>query len=259
MALVNAFTEKLRRLAGLGEADVKALDTLCSPVKTFAAGRSVVAEGASVKHLHVVLDGWASRYRTLSDGRRQFPSLLLPGDVCDLDRLMIDRLHFGVMSLTPCSIAAMPLDKLRVLLEDSSALRNAFWWLTCVENSIANEWAVCLGRRSALERVAHLLCELKIRAEAVYASEADSYILPMTQEDLGDAVGLSVVHINRTLQTLRQRGLINLRDRRLTILDYKALVGLCDFSEAYLHMGGEKGGGPASRSSQAPAQPSTQA
>ncbi len=234
--MANAFTDKLRRLADLGPTDLEALEALCSQVRVYAAGESVLAEGLASRHLHVVLEGWASRYRTLSDGRRQFPALFLSGDVCDLDRLQINPLCSGTIALTSCMVAALPLDRLSTLLHERPVIRDTFWWLTCVENSIATEWAVSLGRRSALERVAHLLCELKVRLEAIQPLSSDEYSLPITQENLGDVTGLSVVHVNRTLQTLRQRELISLRERRLVILNDDALRRLCDFREGYLHL-----------------------
>ena len=234
--MAMAFTEKLRRLANITSSDLEGLEALCSQVRVHAAGESVFAEGSTSPYLHIVLDGWAARYRTLSDGRRQFPALHLSGDVCDLDRLQMDRLDFGAIALTSCRVARLPLGRLMALFDERPVIRETFWWLTCVENAIATEWAVSLGRRSALERVAHLLCELKVRVEAAQPLGSDEYSLPMTQENIGDVVGLSVVHVNRTLQALRQRGLISLRERRLTILDYDALRHLCDFRQGYLHL-----------------------
>ena len=234
--MANAFTDKLRRFSSLSEADWAGVEALCSPAKAFAAGKSLLPEDSLSKTLHIVLDGWAARYRILPDGRRQFPALLLPGDVCDLDRLLMERLRSGLMTLTPCQMTEVPLDGLHALFDSRPGLRTAFWWLTCVENSIASEWAVCLGRRSALERVAHLFCELKVRIEAYLPASSDVFTLPITQEQLGDTVGLSIVHVNRTLQTLRQKGLVTLREHRLTILDHEALAQLCDFHAGYLHL-----------------------
>ena len=251
--MANAFTDKLQRLASLNSADLEGLEALCSQVRVHGVGESLFAENSTSPYLHIVLDGWAARYRTLSDGRRQFPALHLSGDVSDLDRLQVGRLDFGALALTSCTVARLPLDRLLALFDERPVIRDTFWWLTCVENSVATEWAVSLGRRSALERVAHLLCELKVRVEAPKRLGSDEYSLPMTQENIGDIVGLSVVHVNRTLQALRQKGLISLRERRLTILDYDALRHLCDFREGYLHLEDRRAEHVLSRAPRSPA------
>ena len=151
------------------------------------------------------------------------------------------------MALTPCRVARAPLDAVRTLLDANPALRQAFWWLMAVENAMANEWTVTLGRRSALERLAHLLCELQLRLSTPGAPLLESYPMPIRQQEIGDALGLSIVHLNRQFYSLKQEGLASLDDRRLTILNREALVELSDFEPAYLHLEGlPKSEGPAS-------------
>ena len=127
---------------------------------------------------------------------------------------------------------------MQALLDENLEIRRVFWWLTFVENAISNEWAVCLGRRSAQERMAHLICELAARLSAIGDVRDDSFVLPLTQEELANALGLSVVHVNRILQGLRHDGLVAQRGGRLKILERNALARLCDFRPSYLHLNG---------------------
>ena len=232
-----ALTSKLGVFGSLSAIDPLRVEDLCSNFRTVALRSIIVAERAYSEHLHVLLDGWAARYRVLADGRRQFSALLLPGDICDLDRLQIPTPEFGVVTLTPCTVAKVSVRGLKALADERKAIREALWRLTCLENAISSEWTVCLGQLTALERTAHLLCELDARLGAIGGVLREEYTLPMTQEELGDALGLSVVHVNRTLQTLRNKNLIHLRGRQLTILDRRALSDLCSFDPSYLHLG----------------------
>jgi CRP-like cAMP-binding protein len=235
----NAFLARLRRLGGLREADLEQVEAMCV-TRQVGGHADLVKEGSPVNTLHVVLEGWACRYRTLTDGRRQFPALVLAGEVCDLEGLSLDRLDYGVATITPCTVAMVSHEAFRGLLDESQRFREVFRWLLAVDNAVASEWALCLGRRSALERIAHLICELRLRLAASHAGEDKSFIFPLTQEELADAVGLSVVHVNRTLQTLRSAGLIRLENRRLVILNGEALERLCDFKPNYLHLDGAR-------------------
>jgi CRP-like cAMP-binding protein len=206
-----------------------------SDVRRLDPSHTVVREGEGADSLHLLLDGWACRYKLTKDGARQIPALLTPGDFCDLDALLFDRLDYGVTSLTPCTVAVLPRDEARRISAQHPGIAAAMWWLMAVENSILSEWTLCLGRRSALQHLAHLLCELLVRLAAAGRVEDNSYLLPLTQEQLADVLGLTAVHVNRTLQTLRNDGLISLEQGRLTILDWPAIKTLSDFRSGYLH------------------------
>lgn len=236
--MTNPLTARLRLLTSLDEDALTLLEQACTATRTFAAGTDIAPEGDHPEHLRIVLAGWAARYKLLSDGRRQLPALLVPGDLCDADGLMLRRVHSGVCALTECTVATVPHAQVRDLMERSPAIRDAFWWLLCVENAVSAEWSVGLGRRSAEERVAHLLCELLIRLWTVGLSRDNSYDLPLTQVALADALGLSTVHVNRVLMDLRARGLLTLEHRRLTIHDQAALKRLAGFDARYLHVEG---------------------
>ena len=236
--MTNPLFARLRLLTSLSEGDLDILREACTATQHYPARADLVPEGGGTDRLHVVLDGWACRYRTLDDGRRQFPALLVPGDLCDLDGFLLRRVHYGVAALTPCTVATLAHARLRAIMDESPAIRDVFWWLTFVENSVSVEWTTGLGRRSATERLAHLLCELLVRLGAVELTEDNGYALPLTQEELADALGITTVHVNRTLQELRALGLISLEGRRLAVHDWDGLKGLSGFSPDYLHVEG---------------------
>ena len=147
-------------------------------------------------------------------------------------------MHFGVAALTPCTVATLPHARLREIMDRSPAIRDVFWWLTFVENAVSAEWTTGMARRSATERLEHLLCELLVRLEVVGLTEDNGYAFPLTQEEIGDALGASTVHVNRTLQELRARDLMSLEGRRLAVHDWEGLTALAGFSPDYLHIEG---------------------
>jgi len=211
------------------------LEAAFSDVRMVNAGKDILKEGDRTASLHLLLDGWACRYKATSDGARQIPALLTPGDFCDLDALLFDRLDYGVTTLTSCTVAVVPLDTARRISAQHPRIAAALWWLMAVENSIVSEWTLCLGRRSALQHLAHLFCELLVRLAAAGRVEDNAYALPLTQEQLADVLGLTAVHVNRTVQALRSKGLITIHRGKLTILDWPALKALSDFRPGYLH------------------------
>jgi CRP-like cAMP-binding protein len=236
--MTNPLIARLRSMTTLTEKELNSLEQACNATVNLAAGADIAPQGDQPSGFHIVLEGWAARYKVLVDGRRQFPALFLPGDICDLDGLLLQRVHSGVRALTPCRVGVLPHARVRDLMHGNPAVRDAFWWLQSVENAVSTEWSVGLGRRSADEKVAHLLCELLIRLRTVGRSVNDGYAFPLTQGELGDVLGLSTVHINRTLTDLRNHGLIELKGRWLTILDVEALKARGSFDSDYLHLEG---------------------
>jgi len=230
------FVQRLRQAADFGSADLASLAAIGAELRSVDSNTNFLAEGPRGGAIHVLLEGWAARFKILVNGSRQIPALLLPGDICDIDALHLDRLDWGTTALTPVTVAAISRDKLIQLIDRQSGVRAAIGRMAAVENAVATQWAVCLGRRSARERLAHLLCELFVRLEAVRAAGDSGFTLPLTQEEIADVLGLTAVHVNRTLQNLRSDGLIQLRDHRLTVPDMQALRGLAGFDGLYLHL-----------------------
>ena len=206
------------------------------------ARRDIVTGDRSTT-LHLVISGIAVRYRLLGNGSRQITALLLPGDVCDLGDLFAGRATGNIGAITACAIGEIP----RSTLFDTAAPRPE--WIDVVlptlarEADIAMEWIVSLERRSAYEAAAHLFCEIWERMQRVGLTEEMSFPFALTQVDLADVLGLTPVHVNRTLRDLRTAGLILVRGRRATILDLAGLRAAADFDATYLerHEAGSRG------------------
>ncbi len=234
--MATPFFARLRRSPAVGPIELAALAALPVEIRAFAPHAGLAVEGQRVERIHVLLDGWAARAKILENGSRQIPALFIPGDVCDLDALQFGRGHCGVIALTRCTAALLPREPLLELLDRHRALRDAFARMVATELAGAMQWTVCLGRRSARERLAHLLCEMCLRLEAAGLARDRACAFPLTQEEIADVLGLTAVHVNRTLQALRGDGLIHLREQRLTIADWAALRRESGFDPAYLHL-----------------------
>jgi len=219
----------------LSREEQRALEDAVSPVRSIAPNIDLVREGDRADTLFIVTEGWACRYTTTRDGARQLPALLVPGDVANLDSLMFDQLDYGVRTITHIKIVALPRDRALALAAQHPGIARTFTWLGLVENIIQSKWMLSIGRRSALERLAHLLCELSVRLRAANDGQI-SFAFPLTQEQAGDALGLTSVHINRTMQRLRIEGLISSASRTITIRDVAKMRQAAGFDPRYLHI-----------------------
>lgn len=221
-------------LRGLPPEAWRALAAAASPARPVEANTDLVREGGRADTLYLILSGWAFRYATTRDGGRLLPALLLPGSVANLDTLHFDRLDYGVRTATRAEVAALPRDRALALAAEHPALAQAFTGLALTENAVLTRWALSLGRRSAKERLAHLICELNVRLGAETGNRS-SFAFPLTQEQVADVLGLTPVHVNRILQRLRHDGLAQVANRTLTVPDVAALRRSCGFDPRYLH------------------------
>ena len=212
-----------------------ALDEIALPPTSVGPHTDVVREGDASDRLLIITKGWACRYMTTRNGGRLLSSLLLPGDVANLDVLLFERLHYGVRTITEATIVVLPRKKMSMLAAEHPGIARALARLGFIENAVVSQQALSMGRRSATERIAHMLCELSARLDAESGGES-SYAFPLTQEVIGDALGLTAVHVNRTMRTLQADGLITLVNRCITIPDAQRLRQLCGFDPSYLHM-----------------------
>lgn len=228
---------KLQNFSRLSQRDKLALETAAAGrVRPVPARQDIIREGDTPEPVNLVLDGWACRYKTLEDGRRQILAYLLPGDICDMRMFILKQMDHTVGTVTPVRIAEIPKDLVLDLTDRHPRVARALWWSSLVEEAITREWIVNNSQRSALERVAHLLCEVFIRLKAVGLTQGATCEFPVTQAELADTTGLSTVHMNRTLQELRSAGLIIFRGRSLTIPDLGRLKATALFNPAYLHL-----------------------
>ena len=233
---LEPFSTRLRQLAGLSQTDIDRLEALALGVRLRERAAPVVHMNDRPERMRVLLAGWAYRFQLSKDGRRNIGPVLLPGDVCDLDGLELDRIDHSVATFTNCRIAEFPRRELAQLCQDNAAIGRAFRMMAMLENALITEWLVNVLRRPAWERVGHFFCELQLRLRNAGESVDEGFDFPLTQMELADVLGLSPVHVNRTLQMLRTEGLIELRGQRLSSPDWRRLRTTVGFNARYLHL-----------------------
>jgi CRP-like cAMP-binding protein len=226
---------RLWRSGFLSREEQHALADAVSVAKLIGPNVDLIREGERADALLLVTEGWACRYTTTRNGGRQLPALLVPGDAGNLDSLLFDRLDYGVRTITQTKIVALPRDRALALADQHPGIARTFTWLGLLENVILSKWALSLGRRSATERLAHLLCELSTRLGADSGNQS-SFAFPLTQEQIADVLGLTTVHVNRTMQQLRADDLIATANRTMTIPDVDKLRQFGGFDPRYLHI-----------------------
>jgi CRP-like cAMP-binding protein len=227
---------KLRARDTVSPEEEQAIQSSISEVRTLSADEIVVHAGRAVDFSVMLLDGLMCRYKDLSDGQRQITELHVPGDFADLHSFTLKRLDHSIMTLTPCRVGIVPHEKLQRITEQFPHLTRLYWFTTNMDAAIHREWEVSLGRRSAISRIAALFCEMRMRLEIVGLTDGLHYDLPLTQTDLAECVGLTPIHVNRTLKELRERNLVLFRSGRVVIQDWDALVEIAEFDEAYLYL-----------------------
>lgn len=239
----NVLVRHLSNCAPLRSDEKEAIDAVVAgPTKSVGARRDLIREGAAPHGVLLILSGWTCRYKMLDDGRRQIVSFLIPGDMCDLHNTVLARMDHSIGALSPVRYAALPNERLHQLSIEYPRVGRALWWQMLVNVAQQREWTMNIGQRSARERIGSLFCELFIRSRAIGLTSDKTFEFPATQADLAEATGLTSVHVNRTLQQLRQSELINLAGRVLTIPDLAKLSVASHFSPEYLHLNIGKAG-----------------
>lgn len=230
------FIRHLQTLALLDADESAALNALPMRLRDVRKHQDIFREGDRVTESCIVLSGMVCRYKMAGDGRRQILSFHFPGDMPDLQSLNLAYMDHNLMALSAVRVGYITHEDLRAAIAKYDGVRNAVITRTLVDAAILREWLVNLGRRTALERIAHLFCECYVRLQAMGHTEHANFRLPLTQTELGDATGLSSVHVNRTMQELRRMGLIRSNGNEHAILDWPQLKQTADFSPEYLHL-----------------------
>ena len=235
--LTNPLVTKLGKFVRLASADVAMIETVSQRrVRSLEPREDIIREGERPEHLNLILSGWACRYKVLEDGRRQVIAFFLPGDLCDPNVFVLREMDHSIGAITGVTLSEISRDGFEELMLAHPRVQQALWWESLVNAATQREWAVNLGQRDATERIAHLFCELFLRLHSAGLGHDDTVEMPLTQVELGDATGLSAVHVNRTLQDLRRSGLIVLKGRSLSIPDFDALKEAALFNANYLHL-----------------------
>jgi len=231
---------KLESITDLTAAERHGIETLPMRVQEVRADQEVVREGDRPSQCCLVLEGFACRYKFTERGKRQIFAFHTPGDIPDLLSLHLHTMDHSVGTLTGCKLAFIHHERMRELIQQHPNLIHVLWRDTLIDAAIFREWMLGIGRRSARTRLAHLFCEMFLRLKAVHLTNGNTAPLPLTQVEVGDALGLSAVHINRTLQDLRGEGLMEWDGGVLTIRDWDGLKTAGEFDPLYLHQSGRK-------------------
>jgi CRP-like cAMP-binding protein len=234
--MTNPFLMKLEHGAKLSDEAKAGLTNLIVDRTEFGARKDLISEGEAPEHVHLVLEGFACRYKLLPDGGRQIMAWLTPGDFCDLHVSLLGEMDHNLATLSASTICLLPRHGLERLAEAHPSLTRALWWATLVDEAILREWLVNMGRRPAAQRIAHMFCEVLTRLQAVGLAPGGQIDFPLTRADLADSAGLSSVHVNRVIQELRDTGLISWKRRTLAVLDETGLKAFAGFDPNYLHL-----------------------
>jgi len=232
--LADPLTCRLSRLVSLTAAEAAALRAVQAERRPVARGREIVSAGRNYDGVFVLIDGAAIRYRVLRDGRRQVLNLALPGDFIGFPACFYAAAPYTVTALGEAVVASVPFAGLFALFRNQPRLAATLFCSFSGEAAMYAEHLIDVGRRTAHERVAHFLLELLTRLQAIGMADDRSYRMPLTQELIADALGLSVPHVNRTLRRLREDGLVSIDGQKIAINDVEGLAVLADFEQGYL-------------------------
>lgn len=235
-SLLDVMMRRLKRRFSLSSQAMDALNDLSFKVRGFTPNQHILREGETATQCSYVVSGFVYRHKVLGNGARQIVAVHMMGDFIDLQHIMLDRADHNIQALTPATLVQFPADQLLRLCFDFDDIGRALWLETLIEAAIFREWVANVGRRDARARTAHLLCELAIRREAAGLGPRGNYELPMSQEQIGDALGLTSVHVNRTLKLLESEGLIARTKRAVVVADWDGLRRAGDFNPHYLHL-----------------------
>ncbi|SFF74026.1 cAMP-binding domain of CRP or a regulatory subunit of cAMP-dependent protein kinases [Methylobacterium sp. yr596] len=232
--LLHPIVRKLAAFGPLSAAEEEALADLGAGAQCVEGRQNLVTEGAAPDHAVLIVEGVACRYRHRPNGARQITGHLLPGDLCDPDLVHLGRMNHSIGTLGPCRVARVPGEVLAGLTARHPGIARALRLAKLAEEETTREWLMNVGCRSAIERVAHLLCELHARLGTVGWATRAGYDLPLTQQDIADTAGLSNVHVNRVLRQLRLMRLVEVGGRRVDVLDRAGLRRVAEFQDGYL-------------------------
>ena len=234
--MISIHLKKLRKRTDISAEEERAIRNAVAETRQLPADEIVVRSGQELNSSLMLLEGWMARSKDLPSGERQVTELHVAGDFADLHAYALKRLDHDVVTITDCTVAVVPHERLEDLTHRYPRLGRIYWFSTNVDAAIHRELALSLGQRSAISRMAHLFCELHVRLDLVGRVNGNGYELPLTQRELSECLGLTVVHANRTLQELRRRRLVELENRRLKILDKAGLEGVAEFDDSYLYL-----------------------
>ncbi len=234
--LMSPLLRRLESRNRLGVRDQEALREAIREIRTVRQNRVVVHEGDLLAHSLILFRGFMCRYKELSEGRRQITELQVAGDFVDLHGFTLKRLDHNIMALSDCCVGVVPHDRLTQITENNPQLTRLLWFVTNLDAAVHREWVLSLGRRTALQRMSHLFCELQSRLHiAGLINENEGFVLPLTQTILADCLGLTTVHVNRVIRELRLRDIVDMQRGEVLIRDIPALREIAEYDPNFLH------------------------
>jgi CRP-like cAMP-binding protein len=234
-AAADALVRKLETIVDLSSEEREALRALPIMPRDLGADQDLVREGDRPSHSCVLIEGFLCRYKLAGEGRRQILAFHIPGEMPDVQSLYLKTMDHNMAAVIPSKVGLVQHGDLYRLFAEFPRLAGAFWRETLVDAAIFREWMVGMGRRRAPSRIAHFFCEMYARLDAIGMAQNWTVPLPITQEELGDSLGLSSVHTNRALQELRGEGLITFERGKLRVDNWPGLVAAGEFDPIYLH------------------------
>jgi CRP-like cAMP-binding protein len=232
----ETFVGRLGALSPLSRKDIAALLALPNEAARFRGNVDIELPGHGFEHACLVASGLVARFAQLADGSRQFTALHIPGDMADIHRIATPMAGSALQTLSTTTIVRVPAMSLRSVAFNSPAITQAFWAYSAVDAAVLAQWAVNLGRRDAKARIAHFLCEMGMRSEFSGQGSCNEFLLEASQGQIGDALGLTAVHVNRTLKTLKQSKVISIDGRIIRVRDWALLTAIGDFDPTYLQL-----------------------
>jgi len=238
-AIRAALVRRLRISSGLPEEDIKEIEALPIAVRHYPAESVVVRDGERPSDCCLIVDGFCVRSKTIASGKRQILSIHIPGEIPDLMSLFLHVMDHDLSTLTPSTLGFIGHEALRKLHRRRPDLAEMFWRDTLIDAAMFREWIVNVGQRPAPARLAHVMIELRERLRIIGRLDGASFDMPLTQEQIGEALGITAVHANRVIRQLREDGIVELHRGRVTALDERRFLELADFDGRYLHQSPE--------------------
>lgn len=233
--VANRFTDKLSGFASLSAAEIAALEKATSRPRELPGKSDLIREGDRPGSMFVILEGWACRYKILPGGTRQILAFLMPGDTCDLHIDLLAEMDHSIQTIGPAVVSTIEGQEVERLLDQHRGIARAMYISQLIDEGTMRAWITSIGRRNSIERLAHLLCEMYLRARSIGLIKDDRLSMPLSQTLLADALGMTPVHLNRVLKKLRAVDAVVLERTRLTIADPDRLARFAGFDENYLH------------------------
>jgi CRP-like cAMP-binding protein len=237
--LADRLIRRLERLDRMSPEEKETLNSAIGHEFQVASGQEVIREGSTPKTSALLLEGLVARCNSLLSGQRQITAVHVPGDFVDLHAFLMAKMDHSVVALTPCRFGVLPHEALDRITTRLPHLTKLLWLTTLVDGAVHRAWLTMMGRMSSHARVAHLVCELYTRLKVVGLAPDQEFEFPLTQETVADMLGLSTVHVNRSIQQLRKEGLIVWKRPVIAIPDWDRLVEVAEFDPTYLNLEGK--------------------